>query len=357
MPPLEEYTEWLSAIWNSNRITNNGPLVQQLERELSATLDGLYVQLTTNGTTALQLALQALQITGEVITTPFSFVATTTSILWEACTPVFVDIDPDTLCIDARLIEAAITPRTQAILATHVYGYPCDVETIAAVARRYNLKVLYDGAHAFGARYNGRSLLSYGDLTACSFHATKLFHMGEGGAVVTQYSELAEKIGLLKSFGYNQDEHHLAGINGKASEIHAALGLCLLPRVPAFIHARSHLYALYREELAGLPLAYPHLPDSLAYNYAYFPVIFATHEMLVHTQQALARQDIETRRYFFPSLNTLPYLPNYTPCPVSEAMSMRVLCLPFYQQLQPEQVRLITTCIRLALSEQPTTAA
>ena len=349
LPPLEEYIAYLTGIWERARLTNNGPLLLQLEAELSRYLDVPYVHVTANGTIALQLAIRALDLTGEVITTPFSYVATTSAILWENCSPVFVDIEAQSFCLDADKIEAAITPRTSAILATHVYGYPCDVVKIAAIAQWHNLKVIYDGAHAFGTRVAGRSLLSYGDIATCSFHATKLFHMGEGGAVVMNDEALSKKVNLLKSFGHVGDDHLILGINGKNSELHAAMGLCLLPRVPGFIAARAALHALYRQELAGLPLGYPVQPAQTEYNYAYFPVLFEDQARLLQVQALLAEHQIDARRYFFPSLNRLPYHPG-APCPVSEDLSVRVLCLPFYPQLGAEQVRLITGVVRQALA-------
>jgi len=300
------------------------------------------------------LAIRALELTGEIITTPFSYVATTSAILWEHCVPVFVDIEAQTFCLDAAKIEAAITPRTTAILATHVYGYPCDVVQIAAIAEQYGLKVIYDGAHAFGTRVAGRSLLSYGDLTACSFHATKLFHTGEGGGLFLNNRELSQQVNLLKSFGHVGDEHLVAGINGKNSELHAAMGLCLLPRVAGFIEARAKLYATYRHELAGLPLTYPLIPAHTEYNYAYFPVLFEDERQLLYVKESLAEHEIDTRRYFFPSLNQLPYLPGAAPCPVSENVASRVLCLPFYPQLTTEQAVHIASLVRLAVGSTVT---
>ena len=349
LPPLEEYVTYLKGVWEQNRLTNNGPLLLQLEAELSQYLDIPYVHVTGNGTIALQLAIRALGLVGEVLTTPFSFVATTSAILWEHCTPVFVDIDPNTFCIDATQLEAAITPRTCAIMATHVYGLPCDVDAIEAVARRHNLKVIYDGAHAFGTRLRGRSLLSYGDITTCSFHATKLFHTGEGGAVLLHDQQLATEVNLLKSFGHVGDDHLMLGINGKNSELHAAMGLCLLPRVAGFIEERAELYHQYRQELAGLPLTYPVLPADTDYNYAYFPVVFEEESALLQVKALLAEHGIDTRRYFYPSLNLLPYLPGTSSCPTSEYIAERVLCLPFYPQLGAKLATHIASLVRHAL--------
>ncbi|OWP61508.1 aminotransferase DegT [Hymenobacter amundsenii] len=346
LPPLEQYVGYLEGIWERGWLTNNGPLVQQLEADLSAELDGSQVQFMSNGTIALQVAIKALEMTGEIITTPFSYVATTTAILWEGCEPVFVDIEEQTFCIDATKIEAAITPRTTGILATHVYGYPCDVLAIEEIAKRHNLKVIYDGAHAFGVRVHGRSLLSYGDISTCSFHATKLFHTTEGGAIIMNDKELARKVWLYKSFGHVGDEYFTLGINGKNSEFHAAMGLCNLPRVPGFIAARHKLVVLYRQELAGLPLQFPESQEaSLEYNYAYFPVVFETEKQMHQVKDALAAQDINTRRYFFPSLNKLPYHTG-ADCPVSEDISRRVLSLPFYQELHLRDIQRIGIIIR-----------
>lgn len=346
LPPLAEYEAYLKGIWERGWLTNNGPLVQQLEAELSAYLDGTHVQFTGNGTIALQVAIKALGLTGEIITTPFSYVATTTAILWENCTPIFVDIEDKTFCIDATKIEAAVTPQTTGILATHVYGYPCNVLAIEQIAQRHGLKVIYDGAHAFGVRLHGRSLLSYGDLTTCSFHATKLFHTIEGGAIVMKDEELARKIWLYKSFGHIGDDYFTLGVNGKNSEFHAAMGLCNLPKVNEFIEQRRELAFCYQHELAGLPLQFPAPEDeTLEYNYAYFPVLFESEDILLRVKESLASQNVNTRRYFFPSLNQLPYHTG-APCPVSEHASRRVLCLPFYQELLTEQVKLVSQLIR-----------
>jgi len=323
--------------------------VQQLEKELSKIVDGAHVQFMSNGTIALQIAIKALGLTGEIITTPFSYVATTTAILWENCEPVFVDIEENTFCIDTDKIEAAINPRTSAILATHVYGYPCNVLAIEEIAKRHRLKVIYDGAHGFGVRVHGRSLLSFGDLTTCSFHATKLFHTVEGGAIITHDQQLADKIWLYKSFGHIGDEYFSLGVNGKNSEFHAAMGLCNLPRVKDFVEARRQIANLYYCELAGLPLQFPKICEpSLEYNYAYFPVLFENEAAMQQVKDALSAEGVNTRRYFFPSLNKLPYNTGVA-CPISEGVSVRVLCLPFYQDLEPDQVLRISACIRRAL--------
>lgn len=345
LPPLTEYIGYLEGIWERGWLTNNGPLVQRLEADLSTVLSGAMVQFMSNGTIALQVAIKALELTGEIITTPFSYVATTTAILWEGCEPVFVDIEERTFCIDANKIEAAITSKTSAILATHVYGYPCDVLAIEDIARRHNLKVIYDGAHAFGVTVHGRSLLSYGDITTCSFHATKLFHTTEGGAIITMDRAISKKVWLYKSFGHIGDEYFSIGINGKNSEFHAAMGLCNLPRVPEFIEARRKVAEIYYTELASLPLRYPLMPINTEYNYSYFPVIFGSEVEMQCTKDFLAAHNINTRRYFFPSLNKLPYHTG-ADCPISEDISLRVLCLPFYQDLTADQVKWISRLMK-----------
>lgn len=346
LPPLAEYVGYLEGVWERGWLTNNGPLVQKLETDLTEYLDGAYVQFLSNGTIALQIAIKALGLTGEIITTPFSYVATTTAILWENCEPVFVDIEQKTFCIDAGKIEAAITPRTTGILATHVYGYPCDVIAIEEIARRHNLKVIYDGAHAFGVRLYGRQLLTYGDLSTCSFHATKLFHTTEGGGIIVRDEELNKKISLYKSFGHVGDEYFTLGVNGKNSEFHAAMGLCNLPRVSGFIDARRKLAMLYKRELDGLSIQFPSPDESvMEYNYAYFPVLFSNENEMRFIKDLLFKNGINTRRYFFPSLNQLPYLTG-AQCSVSEDISSRVLCLPFYQELDAEEVVNICSIIK-----------
>ena len=348
LPPLEVYQRYLQDIWQCGWVTNNGPLVQDLESKLQAYLDVPHVQYVTNGTVALQLAIRALSLSGEVITTPYSYVATTTAILWENCTPVFVDIDPNSLCIDPDLIEASITENTRAILATHVYGLPCAVEKIAALAKKHNLKVIYDAAHAFGVKVKGRSIYHYGDLSTASFHATKIYHTIEGGAVMTSDAELSERVFLDKAFGHRADTYYQAGINGKNSEFHAAMGLCNLLTVDHIIEQREKLFHLYHDQLYDLPVKLLRIPDGVAFNYAYFPVIFSSYAEMQRVKQALEEENIYPRRYFYPSLNQLPYHKGEA-CPISEDISQKVLCLPFYQQLEQRDVERITAIIRKLL--------
>lgn len=349
LPPIEEYIKHLEKIWASGWLTNNGEMVQELEARLAEYLGVPYVQYVTNGTIALQIALRALEIQGEVITTPFSYVATTNSILWEHCQPVFVDIDPDTFCIDPQKIEAAITERTQGILAVHVYGYPSDVEAIATIARKHDLKVIYDAAHAFGCKLNGSSILKYGDLSTLSFHATKLFHTVEGGAIVAHTQQMADILNKTKSFGHLGDEYYMLGVNGKNSEFHAAMGLCVLPNVAAIAQRRRTICETYDKELRELGIVFSKIPQNYEYNYAYYPVVFKNEAQLLAVKQILNSNQINPRRYFYPSLNILPFLTTRQPCPISEDVSSRVLCLPLYDGLERQDVLRISALIKESL--------
>jgi dTDP-4-amino-4,6-dideoxygalactose transaminase len=349
LPPLDDYVKYLKRIWDSGWVTNNGVLVRELETRLAEHLGVPYVQYVSNGTIAIQIALRALDIQGEVITTPFSYVATTNSILWENCTPVFVDIDIDTLCIDSKKIEAAITKRTGAILAVHVYGYPSDVEGLAEVAKKNNLKVIYDGAHAFGCEINGSSILNYGDLSTLSFHATKLFHTVEGGAILAQTSQMADTLNKIKSFGHLGDEYYTLGVNGKNSEFHAAMGLCVLPNLVDITQRRHEICETYDNELSELGIVFSNIPKNFKYNYAYYPVVFHDEAHLLAVKQELNLNQINPRRYFYPSLNTLPFLRTRQSCPVSEDISSRVLCLPLYDTLEKKDVSRISALIKKVL--------
>lgn len=353
MPDYGDFASLVQSVWDTSVLTNNGPLVKKLSAALTETLGVGNIQLVGNGTLALQLAIKALGLQGEIVTTPYSYVATTNAILWEGCTPVFVDIDPETFCVSPDLIEAEITDRTTAILATHVYGYPCDVERIQQIADRNGLKVIYDASHAFGVRINGQPLLNYGDCSTLSFHATKLFHTAEGGAVVCKDEATAKRLFLMSKFGHlGEDEYLDIGINAKMSELHAAMGLAVLPSLPEIITARRECSLWYDELLEGLKLKRPKTIDGLEYNYAYYPVIFATHEQMMMVRHALHAQDVFPRRYFYPSLNTLPFLPESLrrPCPVSESIAQRVLALPLYPTLPRQDVERIAACIKGALN-------
>jgi dTDP-4-amino-4,6-dideoxygalactose transaminase len=356
LPDLAEYIKHLEGIWERVHLTNDGPLLRELEAQMRDYLGVRHLRFCSNGTIVLQMALKALDITKEVITTPFSYVASTNAILWEGCTPVFADIRPDDCCIDADKIERLITEHTQAILATHVYGNACQIDQIQTIADRHHLKVIYDGAHAFGARLDGRSLLSYGDLSTCSFHATKVFHTVEGGLIVTDNDEMATQLSLYRSFGHRFDDYFSVGINAKNSELHAAMGLCLLPKLPDLIAARRERSIWYDTRLDLDHISRPSLSAGMTYNYAYYPVLLESEGMVLRVMDALRAEDISARRYFYPSLNTLPFLKTTQPCPVSEDIALRVLCLPLYPELDEADLNRIVAVVNqevgVAVNEQ-----
>lgn len=346
LPPQQIYQSYLEGIWKRNWLTNMGPLASDLELRLKAFLKVEHLLFVTNGTVALQMAIKALDLKGEIITTPFSFVATTSSIVWEGCTPVFVDIDEKTLNIDADKIEAAITENTSAILATHVYGNPCNVEKIQEIAHKHNLKVIYDGAHAFGVQVNGKSIFEFGDISTCSLHATKLYHSIEGGLLFTKDPLLLKKLASIRNFGISGfDSFAELGLNGKNSEFHAAMGLANLKFIEEILNKRKALAERYNERLdtlkASRPLWHPHSEN----NAAYYPVIFDTEVLMLECIAELQLNEIGTRRYFYPSLaNALPYLlaQNFE---VTDDISRRVLCLPLFYELTFEEVDMICRLI------------
>ncbi len=345
LPPQEDYNQLITGIWQNHHLTNRGPLVQKLEKDICQKLDLQNLLFVSNGTIAIQLAIKALNITGEVITTPFSYVATTNSLLWEGCVPVFCDISNDTFCIDASKIEALITPKTTGILATHVYGIPCDVEQIEKIAAKHKLKVIYDAAHAFGVEYNENSIFNYGDVSTCSFHATKLFHTIEGGSVTAKDPAIFKTISLFHSFGHLGDDYFTEGINGKNSEFHAAMGLCNLPKLDELIAARKTHSDLYTSLISKSKISRPVIPKGTKYNYAYYPIVFESEDILLKTKETLFNNGVNTRRYFYPSLNNLPFLTAHYSCPVSEDISKRVLCLPLYFDLEESNIERISSII------------
>jgi dTDP-4-amino-4,6-dideoxygalactose transaminase len=343
---MKEYLSYLERAWNSGWITNNGELARELEKKLEDYLEVNHVLFVTNGTIAIQLALRVLEISKEVITTPYSYVATTNSILWEGARPVFADIHPVSYCLDPEKMEALITNDTQAILGTHVYGIPCDVAAIEELAQRHGLKTIYDAAHAFGVRLNGRSVVSYGDVSTLSFHATKLFHTVEGGAIVTNDGELYKKLRLLRSFGHVNDDYFSLGINGKNSEFHAAMGLAILPKIGELISERKKLFGLYENALRGVPVDLLQINNKLLeWNYSYFPVFFESHEKAMEVKAGLEAAEIFPRRYFFPSLNDLPHFKGEC-CPVSESAVGRVLALPFFNGLSVTDVKRVVSVMK-----------
>lgn len=348
LPPIADYIQKLKKIWETSQLTNNGQLSLELCSSLKEILNVSCLSLVNNGTMALQLTIRAMGLMGgEIITTPFSYVATSSSIVWEQCTPVFVDIDPKTWCIDPLKIEERITKNTKAVLATHVFGYPCDVERIAKIANKYKLKVIYDAAHAFYVKYKNVQLCNYGDASILSFHATKLFHTAEGGAIVCHDTELLNKLDLIKKFGhFGEDNYQMLGTNAKMSELHAAMGLCILPYVKRIIAARKKISSTYDEFFSKTNLVRPFYANDLEYNYAYYPVLFSSAEERREAIRLMHEQDIYPRRYFFPSLNTLSYLQTQgerASCPISEDIASRILALPLSHKLEGSQIEHIAS--------------
>lgn len=341
LPPKKEFEDKIATIWETQWLTNSGPLNNELENRLENYLDVKNLLFVGNGTIALQMAIKSLQLSGEVITTPFSFVATTSSIVWENCTPIYVDIDPHSLNIDPSKIEAAITDKTSAILATHVYGNPCDVMKIEEIAKKYNLKVIYDGAHAFGVKLHGKSIFEYGDISICSTHATKLYHTTEGGFIVAKSKELYQKLKSMRNFGFKSTtSFSLLGLNAKNSEFHAAMGLVNLEYIDLIIRKRRQLSNLYNSLLDNL-LVRPLWHKEASVINSYQPVIFESEEILLLCKEALEKKGIIARRYFYPSLSqSLPYV-NPTDLPVADEISNKVLCLPLYYDLKTIEVELI----------------
>ncbi len=346
LPPQEEYNKLLDGIWKRQWLTNMGPLASQLEMELKDHLKVKHLLFLTNGTIALQMAIKALDLKGEIITTPFSFVATTSTIVWEGCTPIFVDIDKQSLNIDVSKIEASITDKTSAILATHVYGNPCDVEAIEKIAKKHNLKVIYDAAHAFGVEVNGKSIFEYGDISTCSLHATKLYHTIEGGLVITKDAELLKKMAYIRNFGISGfDTFSELGINGKNSEMHAAMGLVNLKHIDKIHQKRQQLAHHYDKKLKNVKAIKPIWHKEANENYAYYPIILESEELLLKIKSALDTFEIFTRRYFYPSLaRALPYIAK-AEMSMTDDIAKRILCLPFYYDLTLEEVDYISRMI------------
>lgn len=344
LPNQDEYSAILKEAWDNSWITNRGELVQRLENNIKDKFNITNMIATTNGTLPLQIAIKALELTGEIITTPFSYIATTSSIIWEGCKPVFVDIDSETLNIDPLKIASKITDKTSAILATHVFGNPCEIEKIELLAKKYNLRVIYDAAHCFGVSYNGKSIFEYGDISTCSFHATKIFHTGEGGALFTTNNELYDKLFYHHNFGHNGPENFQGkGVNAKMSELQAAMGLAVFPYFDDILQKRKSLYKLYTKLLSN-HVDFQKITAETLYNHSYMPVIFKSENELLLVQKALNKHHIFPRRYFYPSLNTIEYV-NGAEMPISESISKRILCLPLYYDLTNENVNHICELI------------
>jgi dTDP-4-amino-4,6-dideoxygalactose transaminase len=349
LPPIQEYTRQVKRAWDNQWITNRGELVLELEEKLKDYLSVPNIIITNNGTIPLQIALKILGENGEIITTPFSYVATTAAIVWEKCTPVFVDIHPEYLTIDETKIESAITDKTTAILVTHVFGNPCHVEEIERIANKHNLKVIYDAAHSFGVTYKNESLFNFGNVSTCSFHATKLFHTGEGGAFFTKDKELHHQLFYSHNFGHNGPSAFFGvGINAKISELQAAMGLAVLPHFDFILQERKVVVDYYLKKLNFNRLETIKIRTETEWNYSYFPIIFESEAQLLKTKTLLNESQIFPRRYFYPSLNQLEYV-NASECPVSESIASRVMCLPLYVGLEESDLELIISIINRSL--------
>lgn len=349
LAPLAEVTKLLEGVWQSGVMTHNGPLVQRFEKECAEALGVPTVVTCVNGTMALQLAIRALGLRGEIITTPFTFIATINSILWENCTPVFVDIDPETFNIDPNLIEEKITCHTVGIMPVHVFGNVCDIDGIQEIAERHNLKVIYDACHAVGVNYKGRSVFEYGDISATSFHATKMLNTAEGGGCFTLDAKLDERLREMRFFGFeNHADVVCDGTNAKMTEVHAAVGLANLPLLQPALEDRKKKYMLYKELLsADSRLSFQRIDYGC--NYSYFPVVFENEEMLLRVEAKLKENHIYPRRYFYPSVNTFRRLVPYVEMPKSEDLASRILCLPLYYDLPESDIRRIAELVLAAV--------
>ncbi|MDL2207256.1 DegT/DnrJ/EryC1/StrS family aminotransferase [Desulfovibrio sp. OttesenSCG-928-M16] len=349
-PPVEEYAVCVDRIFSSRYFTNNGEFVRTLEQGLEKRLGVPHVATCANGTLALQLGLHAAGLAGrQVITTPFSYVASLSALLWEGCEVIFADIDEETCCLDPQCVADRMTEDTAGILAVHIYGNVCDVEAFEALGQSTGVPILYDAAQAFGSFYRGKSALAYGDFATCSTHATKVFHTVEGGFFVCHTQKAFDTFSLMRACGHVGDRHILPGINAKLSELHAAMGCCLLDRYTENIAARKHVSQMYDSLLPSGGLRRPTLRHGLDWNYGYYPVIFDTQGALQRALKRMNELNIYPRRYFYPALNTLAYLRHTDSCPVAESLSLRALCLPLYAELEERDVERIAGIIRQSL--------
>ncbi len=349
LPPQEEYNQLVKRAWDKIWLTNRGELTLELEGKLKNYLGVENIIITNNGTIPIQIALKLLGNNGEIITTPFSYVATSAAIIWENCKPVFVDINADYLTIDETKIEAAITSKTTAILATHVFGNPCNIEAIEEIAKKHNLKVIYDAAHSFGVTYKDESLFNFGDVSTCSFHATKLFHTGEGGALFCKEKDLFHKLFYSHNFGHNGPlDFYGLGINAKISELQSAMGLAIFPYMDTIISERKKVVDFYNASLNFKILKGLKLRENTSWNYSYFPVVFESEEQLLKVQKVLNENDIFPRRYFYPSLNTIQYVEGKE-MPISESIASRIICLPLYVGLSTNELEQIVSIINISI--------
>ncbi len=349
LPPQEEYNQLVKRAWDKIWLTNRGELTLELEGKLKNYLGVENIIITNNGTIPIQIALKLLGNNGEIITTPFSYVATSAAIIWENCKPVFVDINADYLTIDETKIEAAITSKTTAILATHVFGNPCNIEAIEEIAKKHNLKVIYDAAHSFGVTYKDETLFNFGDVSTCSFHATKLFHTGEGGALFCKEKDLFHKLFYSHNFGHNGPlDFYGLGINAKISELQSAMGLAIFPYMDTIISERKKVVDFYNASLNFKILKGLKLRENTSWNYSYFPVVFESEEQLLKVQKVLNENDIFPRRYFYPSLNTIQYVEGKE-MPISESIASRIICLPLYVGLSTNELEQIVSIINISI--------
>lgn len=346
LPNKEKYKKYIDEIYENGWLTNNGPLVQRLEKRLANYLGVKNIVLVSNGTVALEIAYRTLGLKGFVITTPFSFVATTSSLVTNQLLPIFADIDSNSFNLNPKNIEELITPNTSAILPVHVFGNACEVEEIEKIANKHSLKVIYDAAHAFDVKYKDQSVLNYGDISTLSFHATKLFHSIEGGALIINDDELVEKARYLINFGIKNTEEipHL-GTNAKMNEFEAAMGLCVLDDIENIKEKRKEILENYKEKLKGL-VQFQEQNENATENYSYFPVVFKSEEELLKVQKALNDKQIFPRRYFYPSLDTLEYIEPKQECKISRDISKKILCLPIYAELEKDIQEIIIKIIK-----------
>ena len=346
LPPLEEYTKLLEEIWESGILTHNGPKVIQLENDLKHKLGVDHLSVVANGTLAIQIAIRALELKGEIITSAFTWIATVSAIKYEGCTPVFCDADPDSFNIDVDKIESLITDNTVAIMPVHVFGTPCNVHAIEKIAKKHNLKVIYDAAHAIGSTIDGESALSFGDISAISLHGTKLFNTAEGGACITKDANLDLLMKRIRFFGHNEEKDIVMdGFNGKMTEVHAALGLANLKYYDHVLEDRKEKYQMYLDLLSP---SGKYQFQSLAFgetNYSYFPLVFKSEEEMLKVMDRLNKENIYPRRYFYPSINTYTKIVDYSECPVSEDIANRIICLPLYKNLDVKHIIKITNII------------
>jgi len=350
LPSIESYQSYLKRAWEKVWLTNRGELTLELENKIKKKYSTSNLIITNNGTIPLQIAIKLLGNQGEVITTPFSYIATTSAILWENCTPVFVDIHPEYLSIDETKIESAITPKTTAILATHVFGNPCHVEAIENIANKHNLAIIYDAAHCFGVTYDGTSIFNFGDVSTCSFHATKIFHTGEGGAMFCNDENLFQKLFYSHNFGHNGPlEFHGLGINAKISELQSAMGLAVFDELEFIFSERKKVVDFYLNNLDFTHISTMKIRENTQWNFSYFPVIFNSEEELLKVQNRLNESNIFPRRYFYPSLNSIDFVKGAA-MPISESIASKILCLPLYVGLEKQDLEKIITIINTTVA-------